>query len=416
MSTVHRSKSVVERNLPRWFRKAGFKAWDDFLAFYRAGGAGEDATLQAEFGELEAKGDEATPKALGKLIKFYNKTRRFSKTEVAPPWVFVEGPGRENLPADDAWSIDLANDLDHERSQRPARAPQPRAPRPAAPQGDAAPAADAEAEAPPEPAATGVVPPPASDKQWGEALRRLPGAIQLLVDGRGKNASELNERRRRALELVQLDRIHALQKHGAELRKELLTWLLEKKRSVNEIKAEIDRRMGEIDGWLEKQVAAARAKVAALDEHAREELASRLRKLYPKEPDEQTLARVAKQALDASRPKRRGNWAKKILDDFNNSRGSAAEKIRDPWILDGLIRWLSSKKDEETPTDGEIYDQIQHLGGPNMAARKKRQEGPKEPKKAEKRHPQDTGDDWVGPTPENLIAKTMLPAPKPPTT
>ncbi len=86
----HRSKSVVERNLPRWFRKPGFKAWDDFTAFFKQGGAGEDAALKADWDELDQKGDDAPPKALGKLIKAYNKGRKFSKTEVAPPWFFVE--------------------------------------------------------------------------------------------------------------------------------------------------------------------------------------------------------------------------------------------------------------------------------------------------------------------------------------
>src|SRR5438067_9723490 len=110
---THRSKSVVERNVPRWFRRTNFKAWDDFLEFFRRGGVA-DAALQADFAELDAKGDDAPPKALGRLLKAYNKQRRFSKTEVAPPWVFVDGvaagPGGVALPADDAWTIELATD------------------------------------------------------------------------------------------------------------------------------------------------------------------------------------------------------------------------------------------------------------------------------------------------------------------
>jgi len=90
-------------------------------------------------------------------------------------------------------------------------------------------------------------------------------------------------------------------------------------------------------------------------------------------------------ALEASKPKRLGSWAKKVIDDFNGSRGSAAEKIRDPRIIDGLVRWLTTKKDQDTPTDGEIYEQIQRMGGPNMAARKKRQEGPRPPKQQERK-------------------------------
>jgi hypothetical protein len=387
----HRSKSVVERNLPRWFRKSGFRAWDDFMAFFKQGGAGSDATLQADYQELEAKGDDAQPKALGRLIKAYNKGRRFSKTEVAPPWYFVEGaPGKE-LPADDQWTLELSNDLDHDRSQRPAPPRPERRKAPGGPEGGAggAPAAgDAPreaAEAAPEPPTVGVVPPPASDKTWGDALRRLPGAIQLLVDGRGTNTSELNDRRRRALDLAQIDRAHNLARHGAELRKQLLEWILDKKRSSEEIEAEIKRHTDQIDSWIKAHVELARAKAASFDSHVQDELKTRLKKLYPKAPDADALVRLAKQAVDATRPKRLGAWAKKVIDDFNNSRGSAAEKIRDPRILDGLVRWLTQKREQDTPTDGEIYEQIQHLGGPNMAARKKRQEGPRPPKQQERK-------------------------------
>jgi hypothetical protein len=380
----HRSKSVVERNLPRWFRKASFKAWDDFTAFFKQGGTGEDTTLKADWDELDQKGDEAPPKALGRLIKAYNKGRRFSKTEVAPPWFFVESlPAGRTLPSDEAWTIDLANELDHERSQRPA-SPRPERKREKTPAGETTPDAPP-AEEPPEPQVAGVVPPPASDKTWIEALRRLPGAIQLLVDGRGKNTSELNERRRRALELAQLDRFHNLAAKGAELRKQILTWALEKKPSADEIAAELKKHAEQVDDWIKMQVEAAREKVAGFDEHVREELRARLRKVYPKVPDESALARLAKQALDAARPKRLGNWARKVIDDFNNSRGSAAEKVRDPRLVDGLIRWLTTKREQDTPTDGEIYDQIQRLGGPNMAAKKRRQEGPRPPKQQERK-------------------------------
>jgi hypothetical protein len=383
----HRSKSVVERNLPRWFRKPGFKAWDDFTAFFKQGGAGEDAALKTDWDDLEQKGDDAQPKALGRLIKAYNKGRKFSKTEVAPPWFFVESvPAGRTLPPDDAWTIDLSNELDHERSQRPA-APRPerkrdKAPAAAGTEGAPAPAPE---EPPAEPPVTGVVPPPTSDKTWIEALRRLPGAVQLLVDGRGKNTSELNDRRRRALELAQLDRFHNLAAKGNELRKQILTWALEKKPSADEITGELKKHAELVEDWIKTQVEAARQKVAGLDEHAREELHVRLRKLYPKVPDEGNLARIAKQALDAARPKRLGNWAKKVIDDFNNSRGSASEKVRDPWLIDGLVRWLTTKRDQDTPTDGEIYDQIQRLGGPNMAAKKRRQEGPRPPKQQERK-------------------------------
>lgn len=391
---IHRSKSVVERNLPRWFRKANFKAWDDFNAFFKQGGAGEDAALQADVVELETKGDDAQPKTLLRLIKAYNKGRKFSKTEVAPPWYFVEGMPGKTLPADDAWTIDLSNDIDHERSQKPPapRRGDTRRERPsesgagaAAPAGDKPAAAEKPPEEPAEPPTTGVVPPPMSDKTWGEALRRLPGTIQLLVDGRGKNASELNDRRRSALDLAHLDRVHNLAQKGGELRKKILAWALEKKRTAEEVEGELKKHADSIEAWVKERYETAKAKVAGLDEHAKEELKIRIRKLYPKDQDEGSLARLAKQAIDASKPKRLGSWAKKVIDDFNGSRGSAAEKIRDPYILDGLVRWLTTKKDQDTPTDGEVYEQIQRMGGPNMAARKKRQEGPRPPKQQERK-------------------------------
>ena len=67
---------------------------------------------------------EQWSKALGRLLKAYNKGRKFKHTEVAPPWYFVEGVSGKTLPKDDAWTIDLANELDHERSQK-GQAPRP---------------------------------------------------------------------------------------------------------------------------------------------------------------------------------------------------------------------------------------------------------------------------------------------------
>jgi len=386
---IHRSKSVVERNIPRWFRVPNFKAWDDFMAFFKEGGVGEDAALKQDYADLESKGDDAPPKALGRLLKAYNKGRRFKHTEVAPPWYFVEGVSGKTLPKDDAWTIDLANELDHERSQK-GQAPRPtrrekkesaEAPKAT----DAAAAAPAPEPEPAEPPAVGVVPPPATDKTWTEALRRLPGKIQLLVDGRGVNASDLNERRRRALDLAQIDRIHNLAQKGGELRRNILEWALEKKRSAEEVAAELQKHKDQIESWVKDQLKLALARAQSLDEHARGELATRIRKLYPKVPDENALKRLVQQALDASAPKRLGAWAKKVIDDFNNSRGSAAEKVRDPRIIDGLVLWLTQRRERDTPTDGEIYEQIQRLGGPNMAAKKRRQEGPRPPKQEQRK-------------------------------
>jgi hypothetical protein len=397
---VFRSKGIVERNLPRWFRKPGFKAWDDFVGYFRSLPKDADAALVSDAKELEDKGDDAQPKVLLRLMKHYNKSRKFSRTEVAPPWFFVEAQTRTDLPPEDAWTIDVATNLDHERSQQKSAAKTTPAPgsersRPAKAEQEPSPNAAATAEAAPEPPATGVVPPPTNDKGWSDALRRLPSAIQLLVDGRGKNVSELNERRKRAIELAQVDRIHNLAQHGAEVRRGLLEWLAERRRDATEIEAEVRKRLESIDGWITEQLGAARAKVPALDEHALADLRVRLRRLYPKLPDENLLSKLTKQALDAARPRKLESWAKKVIDDFNNSRGSAAEKVRDPWLLDGLLRWLSQRPNEDTPTDGEIYDQIQRLGGPNLAARKRRNEGPRPPKQPERkadRHPNE-GDD-----------------------
>lgn len=422
---VFRSKGIVERNLPRWFRKPGFKAWDDFVAWFAALPPDTDAAVLADWKDLDEKGDEAQPKALLRLMKHYNKHRKFGKTEVAPPWFFVESQTRTDLPADDAWTIDYANNLDHDRSQQKA-APAPRPPRGEKrekPQGAEAGAeggekAEAEPAAAPDPAAANVVQPPSTDKGWSDALRRLPAAIQLLVDGRGKNVSELNDRRKKAVELMQLDRIHNLSKHGGEIRKQVLEWLAEKKRDAAEIEGEIKKHVEAIDAWVKGQLDAAKAKVPNLDGHALDDLRGRVRRLYPRLPDEAQLVKLAKQSLDAARPRKLESWAKKVIDDFNNSRGSAAEKVRDPRLIDGLLRWLSTRPDQDTPTDGDIYDQIQKLGGPNMAARKKRQEGPKPPKQPERkgdRHPnEDDPDEEPKPAAKGKGAPAAAPAPAAP--
>src|SRR5262249_49163611 len=132
----HRSKGVFERNFPRWFRGSrGFRPFDDFLAFLeRDAGLKQDAELAADHAAFKEKGDEATPKGLQRMIKHYNKKRRFSKNEMAPPWLFVEGSGKQ-LPADDGWTIDAAVELDKtrekERAERPKGAPAPAATGPA---------------------------------------------------------------------------------------------------------------------------------------------------------------------------------------------------------------------------------------------------------------------------------------------
>jgi hypothetical protein len=380
---THRSKGVVERNLPRWFRGRGFKPWEDFVAFL-AGDASlkSDAELSKDHAELVAKGDEATPKGLQRLIKHYNRKRKFKKEELAPPWLFVEGTTRQ-LPADDAWTIEVAVELDRNREKDAAERPKDAAPSggPALQDGGS------------------FVAPPANDKQWAEALRRLPQAARLLCDGRGKNPSELNDRRRLAIKLNEIDRDLSRDRSvPQDQRRSLIEWAAEARaKDLAAVKAEAKRRDDELAKWVDAQVARAKASAPNMDDGTRTELVGRLRREHPNAPDDERLKVLIKAAVAASNPKRRREWAKKVVDDWNASRGSMSERVRDPQMLEQLLDWLVRRDDEEVPTDGEIYDHLGRLGF--SAIRKKRSDGPRRPREPERKKKHANEEDEGPPTP-----------------
>jgi hypothetical protein len=374
---THRSKGVVERNLPRWFRGRNFKAWDDFVAFVSSDpGVKADADLAKDQAELSSKGDEASPKGLQRLVKHYNKKRKFKKDELAPPWLFVEGTSA-SLPADDSWTIETAVELDKthekEKSERPKNAPAPASTGPALADGGS------------------YVSPPASDKQWAEALRRLPPAARLLCDGRGVSPAELNERRRLAIKLNDFDRELSRDRSvHQDVRRSLLEWAAQNKaKDIGAVRAESKRRDDEQKSWIDAQAARAAVKHPNMDEGTRAELSARLKREHPNVPDEARLEILVRAAVSASNPKRREAWAKKVIDDWNASRGSMFERVRDQRVIQQIVQWLVSRDEEETPTDGEIYDQLEKFGI-RTAVKKRRNEGPRRPKEPERkrdRHP-----------------------------